>query len=92
MIKNHKKNADGFNNFFKNVGPNHSKKFPPITDFEKFLIKQATSFSFKPISDNELTDTVSRLKPKSSFGPDGIPTNFCENSTAAGMGFNTYPN
>ena len=65
-----KKIAGFFNNFFKNVGPNLSKKFPPITDFEKFLTKQQTSFSFQPISDN--AQDLNRNHHLA--GPDGIPT------------------
>ena len=66
--------ANGFNDFFKNVGPNLSKKFPAITNYEKFLTKHSTSFSFHLINENELIEAMSRLKPKSSSGPDGIPT------------------
>ena len=49
----------------QNVLPNICKKFPLVTNYEKFLSKHSTSFSFYQISDNELVEAVSRLEPKS---------------------------
>ena len=48
--KGNNKIANGFNDFFKNVGPNLSKKFPAITNFEIFFFK-TTKFLF--ISSNK---------------------------------------
>lgn len=74
QINDKKQIANGFNAFFKMVGPNLSKNFPDTTNFEKYLKNNQTTFSFKPIGDVDLIEAVSRLKPKLSAGPDGIPT------------------
>ena len=56
--KDNNKIANGFNDFFKNVGPNLSKKFPTITNFEIFLSKLQNSFSIHQINEIELIEQI----------------------------------
>ncbi len=75
--------ANGFNNFFVNVGPNLAKNIPSCDDkhFTDFINYNSESTIFlNPTNPTEIYDIIRNLKPKTSFGHDGIDMNVIKNS------------
>ena len=69
--------ANHFNNFFSNIGPALSSKIRVNSSksFTSFLLTNVTStFSFDIVSSKLVTETISKLKPKSSSGHDLLST------------------
>ena len=67
--------ANYFNNFFCNIGPElaNSIKGPPGKSYKNYLTQTITStFTFKTIDSDFILKLIRKLKPKSSFGHDGI--------------------
>lgn len=76
-ITNKNDAANGFNDFFINVGPNLDKDIPPAdrNDFLKYLSNDTNKhFAFVPTTSKEINQIISSLKNKSSAGYDEIPT------------------
>ena len=77
IITEEKDIAECFNNFFINIGPDLSNKIknPQGKCYTDFLMKHVTSsFEFKRVTENDILKIIQKLKPKSSFGHDGLST------------------
>ena len=70
--------ADGFNDFFVEIGQTLSKKIPPSeTNFRDYLgMKCLDIFKFRTVTVKKVLDTASKMKPKVSCGFDLISNNF----------------
>ena len=69
--------ADCFNDFFVNIGPNLSNKISPPDgkSFKDFLTSSiSSSFTFSLVTEEEVLKIIKKLKPKSSYGHDGVST------------------
>ena len=68
--------AEGFNDFFVNVGPRLSSYIPESNvTFETYLNESINeNFVFANITPDIILETVSKLKPKNSSGKDNIST------------------
>ena len=68
--------ADGFNEFFSNIGKQLADAIPDTTDhFSKFLGEPTVqSFTFQKVSPKIIYETLSSLKTKNSYGCDKIST------------------
>ena len=68
--------AEGFNDFFVNVGPRLSSYIPDSNvSFETYLKEPSKeNFVFANITPEIILETVSKLKPKNSSGKDNIST------------------
>jgi len=80
-ITNHRDIAEGFNNFFVNVGPNLASKIkPPKNGLRNNINSQSfpngvdilESLFLKPVTEDELLRTVNKCKSKRSCGNDDI--------------------
>ena len=73
-IEGSKNIADGFNDFFSNIGPelaNHIQ--PSTTEFSSFLGKRVeTDFIFCRVTPELILSISQKIKSKSSCGPDNI--------------------
>ena len=79
--------ANGFNNYFVNVGPDLAKKIPDCnkkaTDYLQNRL--AGSMYFSPATDEEVLDIISGLKNTNSLGHDNIPNKvvkYCKSELA----------
>ena len=68
--------AEGFNDFFVNVGPSLADAIPHTdVDFESYLSDPITEiFIFANVTPTMISNTLSKLKSKSSSGADNIST------------------
>ena len=68
--------ANGFNDFFVNIGPNLAEKISnPDVNFEDFMPNPTReNFVFANVTPEIIINTLSRLKSKSSSGEDNIST------------------
>ena len=68
--------AEGFNDFFVNVGPSLADAIPHTdVDFESYLSDPITeTFIFANVTPTMIFNTLSKLKSKSSSGADNIST------------------
>lgn len=66
-----------FNNFFVNIGPDLAKKVPQATrPFNSYLKANfVNSFTFSPVTENEILQIVNNLNNKTSTGVDEVPLN-----------------
>ena len=65
---NKKTIAKNFNKFFREIGPKFSSKIPhSLMSFEHFLHGDYPSLEEKPITDDELNETLQTLKTKKEF-------------------------
>ena len=67
--------ADCFNKFFANVGPTlaNSIEGPMGQSYKDFLkTKIESNFSFNTIDNSHVLNLINKLKPKTSFGHDGL--------------------
>ena len=67
--------ANEFNKYFTEIGPNLADtiSFPPNKSFKDYLNNTADNdFKFKKLSEKEIIEIIDSLKPKSSYGTDGI--------------------
>ena len=66
--------ADGFNNFYVNLGPNLARNIQTnATDRLKLPpSNNSKSFFFFPTGSEEVTNLITSLKPKTSSGHDGV--------------------
>ena len=66
--------ADGFNDFFVNVGPRLASSIPESNKtFDEFLNEpHALNFNFRNITEEIIYSTLTKLKSKSSTGKDNI--------------------
>ena len=67
--------ADCFNKFFANVGPTlaNSIEGPMGQSYKDFLkTKIESNFSFNTIDNSHVLNLIKKLKPKTSFGHDGL--------------------
>ena len=70
---NNELKSNGFNNFFANVGPNLAKKFKNTNNYTLYLPEHNyIKTKFRKITVKELDKIISSIKPKTSFGHDGI--------------------
>ena len=69
--------AEGFNDFFINIGPNLSKRIPPSNkDFSEYLDNPCSkNFVFANITPAIINEALSKLKSKNSSGHDKISSN-----------------
>ena len=71
--------ANRFNIYYTNIGSNLAAKInvPKNKSFKDYLKnKHKMCFHFKAVQENEVDKIINTLKPKSSFGYDGISTKF----------------
>ena len=69
--------ATHLNKYFNSIGVNLANKTKKAkTSAESYANKCKTNltFKFKKVTNKEILDTCKKLKPKSSSGPDGIPS------------------
>ena len=68
--------ACAFNNFFANIGHNVSHNVPYTNrDFQSYLPNHnAQSIFFTPVIPADILSITAKLKPKTSYGVDGIST------------------
>ena len=65
---NKKTIAKNFNKFFSEIGPKFASKIPhSLMSFEHFLHGDYPSLEEKPITDDELNETLQTLKTKKKF-------------------------
>ena len=66
--------AEGFNCFYSNIGPDLASKIPPNNKHFKDYLGPTVeeSFIFGMITSKMVAETIGKLKPKTSAGPDGI--------------------
>ena len=67
--------ANGFNNFFVNVGPKLAQEIvqPSNINFKQYLKKPTKKkFQFKLVESSDILKAIDSLKTKSSFGKDGL--------------------
>ena len=69
--------AEGFNNFFADIGPSLAKKIPRSNfSFADFLQnKNTNSFTFQKVTPEVLGFALNKMKNKNSSGKDNISTN-----------------
>ena len=69
--------AEGFNNFFVNIGPKLASEIPKSKKhFSDYLGNPCNeNFVFANMNHNIINEALSKLKNKNSCGPDGISTN-----------------
>ena len=79
--------AQGFNEFYSQIGPSLSAKIKAKTDLNPpqfgplhFLSKCDTSFTLEPVSCESLLQIIKKLKDKRSAGVDGISNHLLKNS------------
>lgn len=71
-----------FNNYFANIGKLTSQSVPKSKKhFSDFLSNPITNSMFlEPIEESDILNVVKKLKPKTSFGHDGISTKIMKES------------
>ena len=76
IISDYLEIANGFNNFFANIGPKLASKIPPSnTNFREFLPDtNPNTFRFARISEMDILEICRKMKPKQSSGADCIST------------------
>ena len=69
--------AEGFNDFFSNIGPKLAEQIPPSgSSFSDYLKDEIIhSFTFPKVTPEVLNTALNKLKNKNSSGPDHISTN-----------------
>ena len=69
--------AEGFNNFFANIGPELAATIPKSKrNFADFLpLRVDENFIFANITPEIITDAIGKLKNTNSTGPDNLSTN-----------------
>ena len=70
--------ANEFNNYFVGIGPRLSNKISSSSNinFENYLIKDIDStFNFQTVNEENVSDIISKLIPKSSSGHDQLSSN-----------------
>ena len=69
--------ANAFNNFFAHIGFNVNSNVPLSNkDFRDYMPRHnAQSMFLDPVTPDDISSIVKKLKPKSSHGEDGISTN-----------------
>ena len=80
-VSNKKDIANGFNNFFVNVGPNLAKSIVPIKEKElprNLLHNNEFTMFLADVSENELLRIVSKCKNKSSCDVNGLNMSFAK--------------
>ena len=77
LITNDYEVAACFNDFYINFGPDLAKTIPkadkPVEDLLKHLEQPNDEFSFRDMTQEEIEDIISSLKPKTSSSADRIP-------------------
>ena len=77
--------AETFCHYYKHAAYNKTKDMKSDVNFETFLSnkdKRTNTFHLNPVELSDVWRAIKELKPKSSFGPDGIPTKLICNSIA----------
>ena len=77
--------TNAFNNYYVNVGPKLATQIgPPNTDYRKNLPKIQTqgSLFLRRTEEQEVINIIKFLKPKSSYGHDGISPKFLKKTYA----------
>ena len=75
-ITDQKTIAEKFNEFYVNVGPNLASKIPQNNnDYKSHLPDITTLFDEPELTEQELKEAVSSLKPNKSLGCDSIHVN-----------------
>ena len=66
--------AEGFNDFFANIGPELANSIPPSTvEFSSYLGESIkNNFTFCKVTPGLILETGEKIKSKSSCGPDNI--------------------
>ena len=74
--------AESFNDYFSNIGKHTSQNVPKSTkQFHDYLVSpNVNSMFLEPINSTHVLDIVKKLKPKTSFGHDEIPTKVLKES------------
>ena len=74
--------ASEFNNFFSNIGANHSAAIQPTDVDPSHYLLSATqsSMALFPTSSNEIINIVNSLSSKDSYGHDNIPIKILKSS------------
>ena len=70
--------ANGFNNFFANVGPNLAKTIPACEgkSFYDYMVNNVRSFMFlQPTCESKINNVIRVFQNKTSSGHDGISMN-----------------
>jgi hypothetical protein len=63
--------ADGFNQYFVDIGPKLAEKIQTASNFESYLqVTVNSTFQFENITEDTILGIIKRLKPKTSFGWD----------------------
>ena len=72
IFDNYKDIAEGFNNFFINIGQKLQQNLPvPVKSITDYLgNKVSSTFIFNLIDDKDIIEECSKLKPKTSQGLD----------------------
>jgi hypothetical protein len=85
MVQDPEEIANGFNNYFTNIGPTLASKIPKSKyPYEHFMPNPPMcSFGILPTSEGEVIDVVNLLKASDSTGPDDIKPNIAKLSIAA---------
>ena len=79
--------AQGFNEFYSQIGPSLSAKIKAKTDLNPpqfgplhFLSKCESNFTLEPVSCEALLQIIKKLKDKKSAGVDGISNHLLKNA------------
>lgn len=80
-INNNKEKAEEFNIFFTNLGENMANKIHKVVPAVNFLKndKVENNIFFKPVTKNEVTILISKLKNSSAPGPDKLTATTIKN-------------
>ena len=82
LVSDKSKIADSFNNYFSNIGKSTSESVPKSKkNYLEYLHKPIMNSIFiEPVESTTILEIVKKLKPKTSFGHDEIPTKIAKES------------
>ena len=83
--------TETFNNYFSNIGKELSSKIPHSNKgFEEYIEPKNAVFEFKPLSTNDVTTALNKLKVSKSSGPDKMSTKILKDLNGVGVPYLTY--
>ena len=83
--------SETFNNYFSNIGKELSSQIPHSNKgFEEYIEPKNVVFEFKPLSTNDVTTALNKLKVSKSSGPDKMSTKILKDANEVCVPYLTY--